>query len=103
MPDSMLDWMRRFQRKFSLPTPMFDAKMLPVSEAHPKNPANHPLLSGDIPKGKSTSVNNSPQRTLDGFLKQTTSPSAIFDESFGTEDLRLTIQRWREEKLSVTE
>lgn len=91
----MLDWMRRFHRKYS-DNISEDSLHRQDSEENSKNDIpqfDHSRRLGQV-------EDKNPQTTLDNFVKKS-DKSLIYDENFGIEDLRLLTRRWREQNLAV--
>jgi len=88
MSDTIFDWMKKNEKKFSIDEKLSSPKIVAVPQDDPSSGTEK-----SIPKEAN------PQKSLDRFLKPKT--TAIFDDSFSMEDFHLITQRWFEKNSDI--
>lgn len=79
MAESILDWMKKNERRFnSQPISLRNKKLKHISKIKIEE--------------------SSPQKTMDSFFSRP-SQKSLFDESFSKEDFKLLTKRWKEQNL----
>jgi len=87
MTETIFDWMKKNEKKFSIDEKLTSRKIVAVPEDDPSS-------------GTEKGIRNepTPQQNLDRFLKSKTN---LFDDSFSMEDFQLITQRWLEKNANV--
>jgi hypothetical protein len=97
MAVSMLEWMQRFQQKYSGVRGYLGPESQLVSEMH--SPIKSTNSVDDVIPVKQKLRESTPQKSLDAFLKKPKVESQVYDENFGEEDFRFILEQWRAKNL----
>lgn len=101
MAVSMLEWMQRFQNKYSGVRGYLTPESQEVSEMHSTIKSTTP--NEIVIPIKQRQRDPTPQKRLDAYVKKSKVESQIYDDNFGEEDFRLLLEQWRAKNILLEE